>query len=83
VFTRQRLAVYVDGCFWHRCPLHGTAPRSNASWWQRKLDGNVARDRDTDARLATAGWRAFHIWEHESAVTAANRVDTELERPQS
>lgn len=74
VFTRARLAVFVDGCFWHRCPQHATEPKSNAAWWQAKLDRNVARDRDTDAVLAAAGWLVLRVWEHEDAQVAADRV---------
>ena len=75
VFTRRRVAVFVDGCFWHRCPNHGTAPRHNADWWAAKLDRTVARDRDTDQRLADAGWQVVRVWEHEPAATAADRVE--------
>jgi len=74
VFTRARLAVFVDGCFWHRCPLHGTSPRSNAGWWRDKLDRNVQRDRDTDRALSEAGWQVLRVWEHEQPETAAERV---------
>lgn len=74
-FPRLRIAVYVDGCFWHRCPEHGTSPRNNAQWWQDKLDGNVARDRDTDLQLTAAGWAVVRVWEHESSVEAADQVD--------
>ena len=56
VFTKARVAVFVDGCFWHGCPAHATSPKANASWWREKLDGNVRRDRDTDNRLRAAGW---------------------------
>jgi DNA mismatch endonuclease (patch repair protein) len=75
VFPRRRVAVFVDGCFWHVCPTHGTAPKANASWWAEKLAGNVARDRDTDARLVAAGWTAVRVWEHEDATEAADRVE--------
>lgn len=75
VFTRARVAVYVDGCFWHQCPLHATFPKANAAWWRDKLDANVARDRDTDRRLADAGWTVVRIWEHEDPVVAADRVE--------
>lgn len=74
VFPRRRVAVYVDGCFWHRCPVHATDPKNNADWWAAKLAGNVARDRATDAELAAAGWRVVRIWEHEDPVCAADRV---------
>lgn len=73
-FSRARLAVFVDGCFWHACPEHGTDPSTNAEWWQWKLRGNVARDRDTDRLLEAAGWTVMRIWEHEDPVLAAQRV---------
>lgn len=74
VFTRARVAVFVDGCFWHRCPEHATAPKSNATWWREKLEANVARDRDTDAQLDAAGWTVVRVWEHEDSEAAAERV---------
>ena len=74
LFPRRKVAVYVDGCFWHCCPTHGTQPRNNADWWRAKLDGNVTRDRDTDSRLHDAGWTVVRIWEHENPLEAANRV---------
>lgn len=76
VFTRARVAVFVDGCFWHRCPEHGSSPKSNADWWRRKLDANVRRDRTTDEALAEAGWMVLRIWEHEDIATAADLVET-------
>ena len=66
VFTRARVVVFVDGCFWHQCPLHATSPRHNGAWWEAKLAANVARDRATDQRLDDAGFRVVRIWEHES-----------------
>lgn len=80
VFPRRRVAVYVDGCFWHRCPIHATDPKNNADWWAEKLAGNVARDRATDAALTAAGWQVVRIWEHEDPVCAADRVQTVLDR---
>ncbi|WP_275691335.1 very short patch repair endonuclease [Pseudonocardia broussonetiae] len=74
-FTRRRIAVFVDGCFWHACPQHATSPKANAAWWATKLAGNVARDRDTDDRLSAAGWTVVRIWEHESAADGADRVE--------
>ncbi|MDE0289580.1 MAG: very short patch repair endonuclease [bacterium] len=75
VFTRARVAVFIDGCFWHRCPEHGTAPKTNPGWWRQKLDTNVERDRRTDTALAEAGWTVIRIWEHEDAIPAADRVE--------
>lgn len=75
VFTKARVAVYVDGCFWHRCPVHATSPKANSEWWREKLDANVRRDRDTDRRLTEAGWRVLRIWEHEDPIAAADRIE--------
>ena len=74
-FTRARVAVFVDGCFWHRCPEHGTMPRNNAKWWQAKFDRNVARDQAKDAALAALGWLVVHVWEHEAVADAADRIE--------
>lgn len=75
VFTRVRLAVFCDGCFWHRCPSHGTSPKNNSGWWQAKLEANVERDLRQAAQLTAAGWTVLRVWEHEPADTAANRVE--------
>jgi DNA mismatch endonuclease (patch repair protein) len=75
VFSRAKVAVYIDGCFWHRCPRHATTPKANRAWWITKLDANVARDRDTDRRLREAGWVVVRVWEHENAEVAAGRVE--------
>ena len=74
VFVAARVAVFVDGCFWHRCPLHGTRPRVNAAWWQAKLDRNVERDRRVERALADAGWAVVRVWEHEDPAGAADRI---------
>lgn len=74
VFTRARVAVYVDGCFWHACPLHATTPKANREWWETKLAANVDRDRDTDSRLTEAGWAVVRVWEHEDPEQAADRI---------
>ena len=79
VFPRRKVAVYVDGCFWHSCPQHATFPKNNAQWWAEKLAGNVTRDRDTDTRLTDAGWTVVRIWEHENPMVAANRVQEALD----
>ena len=74
VFEAERVAVFVDGCFWHACPEHATWPKANAEWWRAKIEANVARDRDTDRRLTEAGWRVVRVWEHEAADDAASRI---------
>lgn len=74
VFTRQRLAVFVDGCFWHGCPQHGRRPRSNAEYWAAKLARNAERDRMANDALVAAGWRVLRLWEHENPEEAASSV---------
>lgn len=74
VFTRAKVAVYVDGCFWHSCPNHATTPKANRDWWTAKLELNVRRDRDTDQRLGEAGWTVVRVWEHEAPDDAAARI---------
>ena len=76
LFTRSKVAVFVDGCYWHACPDHGTMPKANAMWWAEKLAANVSRDRDTDRRLAEVGWAVLRIWEHEDPESAAQRIAT-------
>lgn len=72
-FTKRRIAVFVDGCFWHCCPEHGRQPGVNNQYWSPKLEGNVKRDRDQTSALASAGWTVMRFWEHEdqSTVVAA------------
>lgn len=74
VFGPSRVAVFVDGCFWHGCPEHATWPRSNAEFWRNKIEGNRRRDADTNKRLTEAGWAAQRIWEHEDPAAAARRI---------
>lgn len=74
VLPRLRLAVFVDGCFWHACPDHGVRPRANGAWWAAKLEANVTRDHHNDARLRERGWEPVHIWEHEDAEAAADAL---------
>jgi DNA mismatch endonuclease (patch repair protein) len=73
-FTRKRVVIFVDGCFWHSCPIHRTAPANNASWWADKLATNVRRDRETDEHLRAAGWTVMRFWEHEALVDVVDRV---------
>lgn len=65
VFVGSRLAVFVDGCFWHSCPLHGTQPATNTEYWHRKLTRNVERDAENNRTLQEAGWRVLRLWEHD------------------
>ena len=67
VFSKLKLAVFVDGCFWHSCPLHATKPRHNAAFWRRKLGSNKARDLLVRRVLQREGWRVLRLWEHELA----------------
>jgi DNA mismatch endonuclease (patch repair protein) len=74
VFTRARVAVFIDGCFWHSCPDHASVPRSNQDYWIPKFRRNVERDRETDADLLTAGWTVLRFWEHEDPSTVAESI---------
>lgn len=74
LFPRQRVAVFVDGCFWHGCSSHGTWPKANAAWWRMKIRANVRRDRDVNVALAGTGWRVLRFWEHEEASLAAAKI---------
>ncbi|MCX6414951.1 MAG: very short patch repair endonuclease [Actinobacteria bacterium] len=74
VFRSAQVAVFVDGCFWHRCPVHSTDPKTNADYWTPKLRRNVERDRETDQLLADAGWVSVRVWEHEDPQEAAGLV---------
>ncbi len=79
VFGPSRVAVFVDGCFWHSCPEHATIPKNNRQWWVDKLEANVQRDRDTDRELEEAGWLVVRVWEHENVEAAASRIIREVE----
>lgn len=74
VFTRAKVAVFVDGCYFHGCPAHGTKSKTNAAYWSAKIAGNRDRDADTDRRLVEAGWLPLRIWEHEDLADSASRV---------
>lgn len=73
-FMGSRVAVFVDGCFWHGCPSHATWPKQNAGFWRAKIEANQVRDRDTDARLRAAGWQVVRVWAHETPSEAASRI---------
>ena len=79
-FPRERVAVFVDGCFWHVCPLHGTWPKQNASYWQAKLQRNIRRDKNTNEQLEELGWHVERFWEHEDLEEAAKRIRTVILR---
>lgn len=79
-FTSVKVAVLIDGCFWHGCPQHATQPKSNAEWWRQKLDRNMARDTETTEHLVAAGWEVLRFWEHESAEDVALRVAAAVTR---
>ncbi|WP_036937915.1 very short patch repair endonuclease [Acidipropionibacterium acidipropionici] len=74
VFTRQKVAVFIDGCFWHGCPEHATIPKAHADYWVRKLARNRERDVETTAELEAEGWTVLRFWEHEDPKTVANAI---------
>jgi DNA mismatch endonuclease (patch repair protein) len=74
VFSRQRVAVFVDGCFWHGCPEHMTWPAANREWWRAKIEATRRRDRDTETRLRDAGWSVLRYWEHDDPEQAAREI---------
>ncbi|MFI2213762.1 very short patch repair endonuclease [Streptomyces sp. NPDC020141] len=75
VFTRAKVAVFLDGCFWHGCPEHHTVAVRNGAYWAAKVERNRTRDLDTNQRLTEAGWAVVRVWEHEDPVEAAARVE--------
>jgi DNA mismatch endonuclease, patch repair protein len=80
VFTRHRIAVFVDGCFWHACPAHGTRPRANKHYWLPKLRGVVKRDHRVSKLLDQAGWVVLRVWEHMPTERAADLVEAAIQR---
>jgi len=80
VFRQLRLALFVDGCFWHACPKHTTKPRNNAAFWRKKLAANKARDRLVTRTLRRNGWRVLRIWEHELARKNEARLLRRIQR---
>ncbi|WP_275096150.1 very short patch repair endonuclease [Sedimenticola hydrogenitrophicus] len=73
-FPRLKIAIFVDGCFWHGCPEHATWPKQNAEFWRKKIEANRLRDADTNSRLLDIGWTVLRFWEHESPIEAAGVV---------
>ena len=80
VFRTQKLAVFVDGCFWHGCPRHGTQPKQNAVFWRRKILRNMARDRIVNRTLRARDWTVLRIWEHELSQRSSSRPIARLRR---
>ena len=80
IFSKRKLAVFVDGCFWHACPKHGTRPENNRAFWRRKLSANRKRDRLVTQTLRSQGWRVIRIWEHEFAQRNEQRLVQRIQR---
>lgn len=78
-FTKQKVVVFVDGCFWHGCPEHRTYPKRNGDWWAAKLRRNIERDVETESHLSDAGWTVVRVWEHASVEAAVAQVESALE----
>lgn len=81
VFTKAKVAVYVDGCFWHSCPQHGNLPKANREWWRKKLENTVARDLRIERELSASGWVVLRVWEHECPADAAKMVHERVRKP--
>lgn len=77
-FGPARLVVYVDGCFWHGCPTHGSIPKANEAWWREKIERVRRRDERTDAALRAEGWAVFRVWEHEHPGHAADAIEAAI-----
>ena len=77
-FVRSKVAVFVDGCFWHACPRHATWPKNNAAWWRAKIETNVRRDRATERFLRAGGWVVLRFWEHAPVQIAARKIDAAM-----
>lgn len=82
-FGKLKIAVFLDGCFWHGCPQHATSPRANAEWWRSKLDRNMERDRETTQHVTSAGWTVLRFWEHESAEDVSQRIAAAVDSARS
>ncbi len=80
VFRPAKVAVFIDGCYWHGCPEHYVPPKTNQGYWSDKVARNMARDRDTDQRLTEAGWTILRFWEHESPGDCALKIASTVSR---
>lgn len=74
VFRSVKVAIFVDGCFWHGCPKHGTQAKANAEFWQNKIKRNQARDAETNQLLKRAGWKVIRVWEHENTKKVSEKI---------
>ena len=74
VFRSVKVAIFVDGCFWHGCPIHGTQAKANAEFWRTKIRQNQKRDADTTKQLENAGWKVIRVWEHEDPINASEKI---------
>lgn len=83
VLTRHKVAVFLDGCFWHGCPAHGTIPKSNTQWWVDKIEGNRQRDQRASQLLVQAGWQVLRFWEHEPTDSIVTTIEHRLHRCES
>lgn len=80
VFRPAKLAVFIDGCYWHGCPEHYVPPKTNPGYWSDKVARNMARDKDTDEQLRTAGWTVLRFWEHDPAEECAVKIAAAVSR---
>lgn len=81
VFTKRKVVVLIDGCFWHGCPQHYVVPKTRTEWWVDKITGNMRRDEETTHLWVDAGWRVLRFWEHEPASNVVVRIEEALGRP--
>ena len=80
LFRKEKIAIFVDGCFWHGCPIHGTQAKANAEFWRKKIEANQRRDQVTNHRLQENGWLVIRVWEHELPADAARKILDEFGR---
>ncbi len=83
IFRSIKVAVFIDGCFWHGCPIHGTQAKANAEFWRVKIRQNRERDADTNKRLEDAGWKVIRVWEHEDSEDASEKIYSIVRKCQS
>lgn len=75
VFPQRKIAIFVDGCFWHKCPEHYIAPKQNSDFWEKKISGNVKRDQKVNRQLERSGWTVIRVWEHEIKSSLESCID--------